>query len=276
MLQLALDGFARQATTVFTVRAAHGLRGDADRRSSSAPTPSTSTRSAASTYLTIFSAEPLLSRCVLEIPLVAVMTCVDHMLGGPGRGDQPERPLTEIEAGVAARPDRAAARRAALLLGRRRRPSTRGHRRRVQPPVRPGRRRLRRDGRRAPRAEDQRAQFRMTHVHAVRRAAPPPAPRRRTRRRSPTASAPSAPAPRPSSRASSSGCRSTSPSGSARPRCAPDDLAACSPATPSGSTTRAARRSRWSSTASSSPTPPPGPAVPARRPDRGHPQGEPR
>jgi flagellar motor switch protein FliM len=28
------------------------------------------------------------------------MSCVDHMLGGPGHRDQPERPLTEIESGV--------------------------------------------------------------------------------------------------------------------------------------------------------------------------------
>lgn len=100
MLQLALDGFCRQATTVFT---------------SSLRTVCTVTLSSieqrtyaeyidsldSSTYLTVFAAEPLFNQAVFEVPLVAIMTCVDHMLGGPGRGDQPERPLTEIEAGVA-------------------------------------------------------------------------------------------------------------------------------------------------------------------------------
>ena len=69
----------------------------------------------APTYLTIFSAEPMPGHGVLEIPLPATMTCVDHMLGGPGAADQPERPLTEIEGGVVARLRRAAARRDALL-----------------------------------------------------------------------------------------------------------------------------------------------------------------
>ena len=100
MLQLALDGFCRQATTVFT---------SSLRTVCSVTLSSIEQRSYAeyidsldsSTYLTVFSAEPLFSQGVLEIPLVAVMTCVDHMLGGPGRGEQPERPLTEIEGGVA-------------------------------------------------------------------------------------------------------------------------------------------------------------------------------
>jgi len=100
MLQLALDDFCRQATTVFT---------SSLRTVCTVSVTSIEQRTYAEyidsldnlTYLTSFSAEPLFNRGVLEIPLVAVMTCVDHMLGGPGRDDQPERPLTEIEAGVA-------------------------------------------------------------------------------------------------------------------------------------------------------------------------------
>lgn len=100
MLQLALDGFCRQATTVFT---------SALRTVCTVTLSSVEQRTYAeyidsldsSTYLTVFSAEPLFSQGVLEVPLVAIMTCVDHMLGGPGRPDQPQRPLTEIEAGVA-------------------------------------------------------------------------------------------------------------------------------------------------------------------------------
>jgi flagellar motor switch protein FliM len=54
----------------------------------------------ASTYMTLFSADPIPGTGVLEIPLFATMSCIDHMLGGPGSDVQPERPLTEIESGV--------------------------------------------------------------------------------------------------------------------------------------------------------------------------------
>ena len=99
MLQLAFDGFARQATTVFT---------SSLRTVCSVTLSSIEQRSYAEyidslesmTYLTLFSAEPMHNLGVLEIPLHATMTCIDHMLGGQGRMKQPERPLTEIEAGV--------------------------------------------------------------------------------------------------------------------------------------------------------------------------------
>jgi flagellar motor switch protein FliM len=98
-LQLGLDGFARQVTTVFT----SSLRtvcqvslGTIEQHSYAEYVDSLD----ASTYLTMFSAEPIPGLGVLEIPLAATMSCVDHMLGGPGHGDQPERPLTEIESGV--------------------------------------------------------------------------------------------------------------------------------------------------------------------------------
>ncbi len=100
MLQLAFDGFARQATTVFT---------SALRTVCSVGLVSVEQRTYAeyvdsldaSTYLTMFSAEPMHARGVLEIPLAAVMTSIDHMLGGPGPAHQPERPLSEIESTVA-------------------------------------------------------------------------------------------------------------------------------------------------------------------------------
>jgi flagellar motor switch protein FliM len=99
ILQLGFDGFARQATTVFT----SSLRtvcqvslNTIEQRSYAEYVDSLD----ASTYLTLFSADPMPGLGVLEIPLAATMACVDHMLGGPGHGDQPERPLTEIESGV--------------------------------------------------------------------------------------------------------------------------------------------------------------------------------
>lgn len=100
MLQVALDGFCRQVTTVFTssLRTVCVVSLTSIEQSTYAEYVDSLP---ASTYLTIFSAEPLLGKCVLEMPLPAVMTSVDHMLGGPGRSEQPERPLTEIESGVA-------------------------------------------------------------------------------------------------------------------------------------------------------------------------------
>lgn len=99
MLQVAFDSFARQSTTVFT---------SALRTVCSVTLTSVEQRPYAeyvdsldaSTYLTMFSAEPMHTLGVLEIPIVATMTCIDHMLGGQGRMKQPERPLTEIESGV--------------------------------------------------------------------------------------------------------------------------------------------------------------------------------
>lgn len=99
MLQVAFDSFARQSTTVFT----SSLRTVCSVTLSSVeqrPYADYVDSLDASTYLTMFSAEPMHTLGVLEIPLVATMTCIDHMLGGQGRMKQPERPLTEIESGV--------------------------------------------------------------------------------------------------------------------------------------------------------------------------------
>jgi flagellar motor switch protein FliM len=98
-LQLGFDGFARQATTVFTssLRTVCSVtllgieqRTYAEYVDSLGP----------STYMTLFSADPMPGTGVLEIPLFATMSCIDHMLGGPGSEQQPDRPLTEIEDGV--------------------------------------------------------------------------------------------------------------------------------------------------------------------------------
>ena len=98
-LQIGLDGFARQATTVFT----SALRTvcqvtlrSIDQRSYTEYVQSLG----ASTYLTVFSADPMPGSGILEMPLGATMLCIDHMLGGPGATQQPQRPLTEIESAV--------------------------------------------------------------------------------------------------------------------------------------------------------------------------------
>ncbi len=98
-LQLGLDGFARQATTVFT----SALRTvcqvtltSVDQRSYAEYVQSLG----ASTYMTVFSADPMPGSGILEMPLGATMVCIDHILGGPGGANQPDRPLTEIESTV--------------------------------------------------------------------------------------------------------------------------------------------------------------------------------
>lgn len=99
VLQLRLDGFARQATTVFTsaLRTVCGVAlVSIDQRSYAEYVDSLG----ASTYMTMFTADPMPGLGILELSLTAAMTCVDHMLGGPGGTSQPDRPLTEIESAV--------------------------------------------------------------------------------------------------------------------------------------------------------------------------------
>ena len=99
VLQLTLEGFARQAATVFTfaLRAVCSaqLVGVAQQPYSEYVHGLDS-----STYLAKFTADPIPGLCLLHIPLPAVMTAIDHMLGGPGSDEQPLRPLTEIEGAV--------------------------------------------------------------------------------------------------------------------------------------------------------------------------------
>lgn len=100
MLQIALEGYARQATNVLT---------SSLRTVSTVSLASIEQRSygeyveslGASTYMTLFSAEPVSGMGVLEMPVPAAMACIDYMLGGPGSPTQPNRPLTEIEGAVA-------------------------------------------------------------------------------------------------------------------------------------------------------------------------------
>ncbi|AEV88799.1 flagellar motor switch protein FliM [Actinoplanes sp. SE50] len=48
------------------------------------------------TIIGVVALDPLPGTVLIEIAQSAVMTAIDHMLGGPG-GSQPERPLTEVE-----------------------------------------------------------------------------------------------------------------------------------------------------------------------------------
>ena len=99
ILQVGFDGFARQATNVFT----SALRTvcqvslvSVEQHIYNEYVDSL----LAPTYMTIFTADPIPGRGVLEMPVRAVMTCIDRILGGPGSPVQPLRNLTEIESSV--------------------------------------------------------------------------------------------------------------------------------------------------------------------------------
>ncbi|QIG45792.1 flagellar motor switch protein FliM [Nocardioides anomalus] len=99
VLQGVFDGFARQATTIFTstLRTVCQVNLESvEQRTYAEYVESLGSM----TYLTKFSAEPMPGLGVIELPLPAVMSCVDHMLGGPGATDQPQRVLTDIESVV--------------------------------------------------------------------------------------------------------------------------------------------------------------------------------
>lgn len=99
LLQVSLDGFARQLASVFTAslrtvctaqlvgvaQQAYGEHVDSLDEMS---------------YTVKLSAEPLQGLGLLDLPLPAVMSAIDLMLGGPGADAQPQRPLTDIESAV--------------------------------------------------------------------------------------------------------------------------------------------------------------------------------
>jgi flagellar motor switch protein FliM len=94
-LQIACETFARQYATLLTtsLRAVSQVtlisieQVTYDEYIASLATP---------TVMALLDLEPLAGVSILEFSLATAMTCIDHMLGGPG-GSQPERPLSDIE-----------------------------------------------------------------------------------------------------------------------------------------------------------------------------------
>ena len=94
-LQISFETYARSCGTLFTTRlrvvssvslvSIEQLNYDEYVASLSNPT-----------VIAVVSIDPLPGTVLMEIASSAVMTALDHMLGGPG-GAQPERPLTEVE-----------------------------------------------------------------------------------------------------------------------------------------------------------------------------------
>lgn len=99
-LQLVGETFSRQFTTVLstTVRtnAAVTFTGVGqltyDEHIRDIPSP---------TYLGMISLDPIPGLALLHIPLPVMMTIIDRLLGGTGNGTMPNRPLTDIELGLA-------------------------------------------------------------------------------------------------------------------------------------------------------------------------------
>lgn len=98
-LQIAFETFARQVSTVMTSALRSVCQLDlveVEQRTYTEYVESLGDM----THMTVFSVEPLKQSAVLQMPLAVTMACVDHLLGGPGPADQPERPLTDLERAV--------------------------------------------------------------------------------------------------------------------------------------------------------------------------------
>ena len=99
VLQIAQEAFARQTTTVLTTMLRAGARLELlgieqhsyDDYVASLPDPC---------FLATFTIEPLAGKGVLAYPLDIAMAAVDHMLGGSGAADQPDRPMTVMETAI--------------------------------------------------------------------------------------------------------------------------------------------------------------------------------
>jgi flagellar motor switch protein FliM len=99
ILQIAQESFARQATTTLTSVLRTGARMELvgieqfsyDDYIATLPS---------SYFLATFTLEPLPGKGVLAYPLDTAMAMVDHMLGGAGAGEQPNRPMTGMESTI--------------------------------------------------------------------------------------------------------------------------------------------------------------------------------
>ncbi|NUR07126.1 MAG: flagellar motor switch protein FliM [Nocardioidaceae bacterium] len=101
LLQITFEAFARQAASVVTTALRSVCHCDLvsmDQVSYSEYAESLGE----SAFMAVVSAEPLKQPAVLATPLAMTMTCIDTLLGGPGVGPYPERPLTDLESAVIA------------------------------------------------------------------------------------------------------------------------------------------------------------------------------
>jgi len=102
LLQVCFEAYARQASSVLTsaLRSVSTVELLSVDQVSYAEYVDTLGQLA---YMTIFSLDPVQEPAILEMPLDMTMTCIDKLLGGPGTGAQPQRPLTDLESAVVGR-----------------------------------------------------------------------------------------------------------------------------------------------------------------------------
>ena len=99
ILQITQESFARQATTAMTSLLRTGVRVELvgieqfsyDDYIATLPV---------SYFVATFTLEPLAGKGALAWPLETAMAMVDHMLGGSGTGEQPNRPMTGMETAI--------------------------------------------------------------------------------------------------------------------------------------------------------------------------------
>jgi flagellar motor switch protein FliM len=99
VLQIAQEAFARQATTILTTLLRAGARMELvgieqfsyDDYLATLPDQ---------VFISTFTIEPLAGKGMLAYPLDIAMATVDHMLGGSGRAEQPNRPMTAMESTI--------------------------------------------------------------------------------------------------------------------------------------------------------------------------------
>ncbi|MFY0407023.1 flagellar motor switch protein FliM [Solicola sp. PLA-1-18] len=99
VIEGCLEGFARQAATVLTTSLRTicqvGLR-SLEQMTYVEYVDTLDEQ----THLSLVSLEPLAQPAIWQLPFEALMTWVDLLLGGHGRGEQPDRSLSEIETAV--------------------------------------------------------------------------------------------------------------------------------------------------------------------------------
>ena len=99
ILQITQESFARQATTTLTSLLRTGVRVELTGIEQFSYDDYIATLPS-SYFVATFTLEPLAGKGVLAWPLDSAMAMVDHMLGGSGAGDQPNRPMTGMESAI--------------------------------------------------------------------------------------------------------------------------------------------------------------------------------
>ena len=99
VLQIAQEAFARQATTNMTSLLRAGARLELAGIEQFSYDDYIATL-ADPIFIVTFTIEPLAGKGMLAYPLDIAMASVDHMLGGSGTAEQPNRPMTAMESAI--------------------------------------------------------------------------------------------------------------------------------------------------------------------------------